>query len=78
MLIFLSGERGCGKTYLIDIINNMLTMNGFIVRKLATTGNAATLIDGQTVHGCFSINYLLKCSLQYDSSKWHIIKETNR
>jgi ATP-dependent DNA helicase PIF1 len=55
----------------------MLTMNGFIVRKLATTGNAATLIDGQTVHGFFSINYLLKCSLQYDSSKWHIIKETD-
>ena len=77
MLIFLSGEGGCGKTYLIDIINNMLTMNSFNVRKLATTGNAATLIDGQTVHGFFSINYLLKCTLQYDSSKWHVLKETD-
>ena len=65
MLIFLSGEGGCGKTYLLNIINNIMTMNGLTVRKLATTGYAATLIDGQTVHGFF---YLLKCTLQYDSS----------
>jgi ATP-dependent DNA helicase PIF1 len=77
MLIFLSGEGGCGKTYLINIINSMMTMNGLTVRKLATTGYAATLIDGQTVHGFFSINYLLKCTIQYDSSKWHIIKQTD-
>ena len=44
-------------------------MNSFTVRKLAATGNAAALIDGQTVHGFFSINYLFKCALQYDSSK---------
>ena len=77
MLIFLSGEGGCGKTYLLNIINNMMTMNGLTVRKLATTGYAATLIDGQTVHGFFSINYLLKCTLQYDSSKWHTLRETD-
>ena len=27
MLIFLSGEGGCGKTYLVNIIYNMLLMN---------------------------------------------------
>lgn len=53
MLMFLSGEGGCGKTYLLSIINNFLTMNGLIVKKLATTGFAATLIEGQTVHGFF-------------------------
>jgi len=77
MLIFLSGEGGCGKTYLLDIIHNMMTLNGLTVRKLATTGYAATLIDGQTVHGFFSINHLLKFTLQYDSSKWHAIRETD-
>ena len=53
MLIFLSGEGGCGKTYLLNIINNIMTMNGLTVRKLATTGYAATLIDGQTVNVFF-------------------------
>ena len=82
MLIFLSGEGGCGKTYLLNIINNIMTMNGLTVRKLATTGYAATLIDGQTVHGFFSINYLLKCTKKYEgdrrsSLKWIFIKMHN-
>ena len=51
----------------------MLLMNGLGVKKLATTGYAATLIDGQTIHSYFTINHLLKCSLQYDSSNWHSI-----
>ena len=55
----------------------MMTMNGLTVRKLATTGYAATLIDGQTVHVFFSIYYLLKCTIQYESSKWHTIKQTD-
>ena len=55
----------------------MLLMNGLGVKKLATTGYAATLIDGQTIHSYFTINHLLKCSLQYDSSNWHSIKQTN-
>jgi len=54
-----------------------LLMNGLGVKKLATTGYAATLIDGQTIHSYFTINHLLKCSLQYDSSNWHSIKQTN-
>ena len=33
MLIFLSGEGGVGKTYSIDIINNLMTKNGLSVRK---------------------------------------------
>ena len=77
MLIFLSGEGGCGKTYLINILNSMMTMNGLNVNKLATTGFAAALIEGRTLHSFFSINHLLRCTLQYDSSKWHIIKQTD-
>jgi hypothetical protein len=73
MLIFLSGEGGCGKTYLLNIIYNMLLMNGLGVQKFATTGYAVTLIDGQAIHSYFTINHLLKCSLQYDSSNWHSI-----
>ena len=37
MLIFLSGEGGCGKTYLLNIIHNMMTLNGLTVRKLKVT-----------------------------------------
>jgi hypothetical protein len=77
ILLFLSGEGGCGKTYLLNLIDNMLTMNGMTVQKLGTTGYSANLIDGQTIHGFFSINYLLKCRLHYDSSKWHTIKQTD-
>ena len=51
MLMFLSGEGGCGKSYLLNVIHIMLS--GLNVQKLATTGNAASLIDGQTVHDFF-------------------------
>ena len=77
ILLFLNGDSGCGKTYLLNLIDNMLTMNGMTVQKLGTTGYSANLIDGQNVHGFFSINYLLKCRLQYDSSIWHTIKQNN-
>ena len=77
MLLLLSGEGGCGKTYLINIINSMMSMNGLNVSKLSTTGFSATLIEGQTIHSFFSINHLLRCTLQYDSSKWHVIKQTD-
>jgi hypothetical protein len=62
MLIFLSGEGEgeCGKTYLVNIIYNMLLMNGLEVKKLATTGYAATLIDGQTIYSYLTINHLSK------------------
>jgi hypothetical protein len=77
MLKFLSGEGGFGKTYLINILNSMMTMNGLNVNKLATTGFATTLIEGRTSHSFFSINHLLRCTLPYDFSKWHIIKQTD-
>jgi thymidine kinase len=55
----------------------MMTMNGLNVNKLESTGFAASLIEGQTLHSFFSINHLLRCTLQYDSLKWHIIKQTD-
>jgi phage/plasmid-associated DNA primase len=51
ILLFLSGEGDCGKTYLLNLIDNMLTMNGMTVQKLGTTGYSANLIDGQTMAG---------------------------
>ena len=52
-------------------------LNGVNVKKLATARFAATLLDGQTVHSFLKINHLLIFSLQYDSSHWHTIKQTD-
>jgi hypothetical protein len=77
LLIFISGNGGSGKSYLLQIIYEILTLNCLTVRKLATTGNAAKLIEGETVHSFFSINTENKCTLPYKSPKWHAIRSSD-
>ena len=77
LLIFISGNGGSGKSYLLQIIYEILTLNCLTVRKLATTGNAAKLIEGEIVHSFFSINTENKCTLPYKSPKWHAIRSSD-
>ena len=48
--IFLTGPAGCGKTFLLNKYVNFLKKNGITVGITASTGIAATHIDGRTIH----------------------------
>ncbi len=51
--IFLTGGAGVGKTTLINEVIHRYKKEGKKVLKLASTGLAATLINGQTIHSFF-------------------------
>ena len=55
-LMFIQGKAGTGKSFLIRYIENYLTTKGIPFAVCASTGIAASLIDGLTVHSLFSIN----------------------
>ena len=52
---FISGKAGTGKTFLINAIKEFCIANSFSFIITASTGMAASLIDGQTFHSAFSI-----------------------
>ena len=53
--LLISGPGGVGKSYLIDVIVDDLESAGKTVLVTASTGKAATLIDGVTCHRAFHI-----------------------
>ena len=75
-LIFISGEGGSGKSFLLNILQNFFLLNFMNVTNLATTAAAAKLINGCTIHSSFHI-VNLKSNIQYQSSKWHILDSTD-
>jgi ATP-dependent exoDNAse (exonuclease V) alpha subunit len=54
--IFLTGNAGTGKTYTLKKIISALEAKGKRIAKTATTGIAATHIDGITIHSWSGIN----------------------
>lgn len=61
--IFLTGQAGTGKTYTLNKIIDELELEYKIVAKTASTGIAATYIDGQTIHSWSGIGIKEKLSL---------------
>jgi ATP-dependent DNA helicase PIF1 len=53
--IFLTGSGGCGKTYTIDYIKQWAKANNKNIGITASTGSAAVLIYGTTVHSFLNI-----------------------
>ncbi len=53
--VFLTGGAGVGKTTLTRAVINAFEESGKKVAKLASTGMAATLIGGQTLHSFFDL-----------------------
>ena len=49
-LIFVWGPAGTGESYFLNHIEKLFKTKGLRVAKLATTGQAAKLIGGDTVH----------------------------
>ena len=52
---FISGKAGTGKTYLINAIKKLLIANEIPFIVCASTGIAASIIGGRTVHSAFRI-----------------------
>ena len=54
--VFITGGGGVGKSYVVDVIVDMLRRSGKNVLVTASTGKAATLIGGVTCHRAFNIS----------------------
>jgi hypothetical protein len=53
-----------------------MELSALIVEVLATSGNAAVLVGGQTIHIFFKIGIDLNCNLSYQDQTWHSIAST--
>ena len=55
LTVFVSGKAGTGKSFLIDALTALLTSRNLSYITCASTGIAASLIRGRTVHSAFGI-----------------------
>lgn len=79
--VFLTGEPGSGKTYTINQYVRYLREHKIEPAITASTGIAATHIDGMTVHSWSGIGIradLTKYDLDYIASSRHIVKRVRR
>ena len=65
VLAFVSGPRGAEKSFLLHSLMMKMELSALIVEVLATSGNAAVLVGGQTIHSFFKIGIDLNCNLSY-------------
>ena len=75
--VFLTGAAGSGKTYLINKYIQWLRMRGIETAVTASTGIAATHIQGQTIHSWSGIgikNSLNEYDLDYISQNERLVK----
>lgn len=56
--VFLTGEPGAGKTYTINMFTDWLDENGICYAVTASTGIAASHIDGSTIHSWSGIGIM--------------------
>ncbi len=54
---FIDGPGGTGKSFLFHVMHSKLTLMGKIVKNIASTGIAATLLEnGMTAHKAFALS----------------------
>ena len=76
-LLFITGAGGVGKSYLLHTIVQYLELSGEIVQITATSGSAAKLIYGQTLHSFLSLDCELKATINYQDQTWRSIASTD-
>jgi hypothetical protein len=64
---------GTGKSFLLHSLMMKMELSALIVEVLATSGNAAVLVGGQTIHSFLNF---LNCNLSYQDQTWHSIAST--
>jgi hypothetical protein len=75
--VFLTGEPGAGKTYVINQYINWLNAAGLNVAVTASTGIAATHISGMTIHSWSGVgikDYLTPQDLEAIAGKERVVK----
>ncbi len=78
LLTAVIGEAGIGKSYLLKgIAENATTMLHLCAKKLATTGAAAHLIGGQTLHHFLGMDIYCKSRIEPGTSGYEIINNTD-
>ena len=77
ILAFVTGPGGTGKSFLLHTIKLLLEFSANMVEVLATSGNAAQLIGGQTVHSFFKLTPDLENHFSYRDMTWSAISATD-
>ncbi|XP_065054148.1 uncharacterized protein LOC135682959 isoform X4 [Rhopilema esculentum] len=78
LLTTIVGEAGTGKSYLLKgIMEHATSVLHLNARKLATTGAAAYLIGGETVHHFFKMNIEAKSRLETGTIEYELVSNTN-
>ncbi len=76
-LTFCTGPGGTGKSYLLHTVKQFLELSGETVAVTGTSGTAAKLIGGQTLHSFLAVDGELKCSMTYKDQNWRRIAAVN-
>ena len=77
ILAFITGPGGTGKSYLLHTIKLQLEFSANMVEVLATSGNAAQLIGGQTIHAFFKLTPDFVRNFSYRDMSWSAIEATD-
>ena len=77
ILAFVTGPGGTGKSFLLHTIKLQLEFSANMVEVLATSGNAAQLIGGQTIHAFFKLTPDLSTNFSYRDMTWSAIEATD-
>ena len=77
ILAFVTGPGGTGKSFLLRTIVLFLESAANMVEVLATSGNAAQLIGGQTIHSFFRLSTELEKLFNYRDQTWSAIACTD-
>ena len=77
ILAFITGPGGTGKSFLLRTILLFFESAAKIVEVLATSGNAAKLIGGQTIHSFFKMSTMLETHFNYRDQTWSGISSTD-
>lgn len=64
LLCFVTCPGGCGKYLLLHTLVLHYELSGLLIEVLATSRNAALLINGRTIHSFFKLNPELSTSIQ--------------
>ena len=68
-LLFVTGPGGTGKSFLIHTVVGHLTLcHGKLVEVLASSGSAAYLLGGKTIHRFFRLGVNVECFLEWGTN----------
>jgi len=76
-LMCIIGPGGTGKSYLINVIEELSRITNFRIKITATSASAAKLINGSTLHYLLGLSPNLDCRLEYGTHRWEELRETS-